>query len=555
MDRLVFSDAGNLAFLLHPGYTWNEKLFPNPKGFCKELHDRKLRITLNDHPADGVAYYEDAYSEMARALDHDTSQKAPIDRRFFDAYFDILHRHLENNGCDFWWIDWQSGPFSRVEGIDPLWMLNHYHFLDNKVRDKNTPMIFSRYAGPGSHRYPVGFSGDTVTTFESLDFQPEFTAMASNIGYGWWSHDIGGHMQGYRNDELVARWVQLGVFSPLMRLHSTSSIWMSKEPWLYGHDAELALQLMLRFRHRLLPYLHTMNIRAHKEDEPIVQPMYWHWPQSREAYDYKNQFVFGSELMVAPITSPQDPVTRLGKVETWLPGSRWVDIFNGRVYDGTRVLFIYRDLCNIPVFAREGSILPLDHEKMPASGAFNPKNMEIQVVVGMDGQFVLKEDSVNGDVGAAEFSIVFNQQEGSINIGASTNATPSVRNWWVLLLACDVDESQVEVWNDGSRVSPLAVLREQNGTLISIGSIPTKAGITVRVGNDPQLRVTDGRGCIRDIIMGAQVDFADKQKIWDIIENMETSRVTKASHLQALEVHKELKNAVMEVMFADSRET
>ena len=76
-------------------------------------------------------------------------------------------------------------------------------------------MTFSRYAGPGSHRYPVGFSGDTLITWESLDFQPYFTSTASNIGYGWWSHDIGGHMLGYKNDEMEARWYQFGVFSPV----------------------------------------------------------------------------------------------------------------------------------------------------------------------------------------------------------------------------------------------------------------------------------------------------------------------------------------------------
>ena len=100
-----------------------------------------------------------------------------------------------------------------MEGLDPLWMLNHFHFLDN-ARDGKRPMTFSRYAGPGSHRYPVGFSGDTVVTWESLQFQPYFTSTASNIGYGWWSHDIGGHMGGYKDDELEGRWVSAGrIFS------------------------------------------------------------------------------------------------------------------------------------------------------------------------------------------------------------------------------------------------------------------------------------------------------------------------------------------------------
>ena len=148
-----------------------------------------------------------------------------------------------------------------MAGIDPLWMLNHFHFLDS-ARDGKRPLTFSRYAGPGSHRYPVGFSGDTLITWASLDFQPYFTATASNIGYGWWSHDIGGHMFGGKDDELATRWVQLGVFSPILRLHSSLSPFNTKEPWRFGPEARAVMTEFLRLRHRLVPYLHTMNHRA-----------------------------------------------------------------------------------------------------------------------------------------------------------------------------------------------------------------------------------------------------------------------------------------------------
>ena len=179
-----------------------------------------------------------------RRSGHDTSDEAPItfditDPAFVEAYLGILHRRLEDQGVDFWWIDWQSGPHSRVPGIDPLWMLNHFHFLDSG-RDGRRPLVLSRYAGPGSHRYPVGFSGDTVISWESLDFQPEFTATASNIGYGWWSHDIGGHFGGVRDDELTTRWVQYGVFSPILRLHSSNNPFLVKEPWAFGAEARAA---------------------------------------------------------------------------------------------------------------------------------------------------------------------------------------------------------------------------------------------------------------------------------------------------------------------------
>ena len=87
---------------------------------------------------------------------------------------------MEDAGVDFWWIDWQQGLASREPGLDPLWALNHFHYLDN-ARGGKRPLVLSRYAGPGSHRYPIGFSGDTVTSWESLDFQPYFTSTAANL--------------------------------------------------------------------------------------------------------------------------------------------------------------------------------------------------------------------------------------------------------------------------------------------------------------------------------------------------------------------------------------
>jgi hypothetical protein len=153
----------------------------------------------------------------------------------------------------------------------------------------------------------------------SLDFQPEFTATASNVGYGWWSHDVGGHIHGVRDDELATRWVQLGLFSPILRLHSTNNPFLVKEPWLYPLEARAAMGDALRFRHRLVPYLHTMNHRASAEGIPLVRPMYYLAPEEDRAYDVPNQFAFGSELLVAPITTRRDTVTLRGSVRA---GSR-----------------------------------------------------------------------------------------------------------------------------------------------------------------------------------------------------------------------------------------
>lgn len=248
------------------GYTWNKELFPDPKEFMTWLHDHGLKVTLNVHPAGGVQAHEEKYKEMAEAMGRDWEKEEPVnfdvtDQKFLKAYFEYLHHPNEEEGVDFWWLDWQQGGLSKIPGLDPLWMLNHYHYLDSGRRGKRR-LTFSRYAGMGSHRYPVGFSGDTIISWESLAFQPYFTANASNVGYGWWSHDIGGHMKGYRDEELSTRWIQFGVFSPIMRLHSSNSAFTGKEPWNYNAVSENIMKRYLKLRHEMIPYLYTMNYHA-----------------------------------------------------------------------------------------------------------------------------------------------------------------------------------------------------------------------------------------------------------------------------------------------------
>jgi hypothetical protein len=364
-------------------------------------------------------------------------------------------------------------------------------------------------------------------------------------------------MFGYRDDELTARWVQLGVFSPIMRLHSSQSRWMSKEPWLYGLEAEVAIKEMLRFRHRLIPYLHTMNIRAAREGEQLVQPLYWHWPENKESYKQKNNFLFGSQLLVTPITHPHDKHTLLGSTKAWFPPGRYVDIFTGAVYDGDRTVVLFRRLNNIPVFAAEGSIIPLDHDTVPGTGSFNPERLEILLVVGKDGKFTLIEDDAKGNAGSVHISITYTQKDGTLHIDAAkpSAASPAVREWWIKLVACNIDEKNVRIYNDGSELSKKSITREANGTLLSLGSVPTSAGVTVHLGKDPQLRVVDSLGWVEDILMRAQLEFVTKSKIWSVVADKSITKANKALQLEALDLDANVRLAVMEALLVDSRDS
>ncbi|MDN6654236.1 MAG: alpha-glucosidase, partial [Bifidobacterium crudilactis] len=183
------------------GYSWNRKLFPDPWRFLQELRKQHRHVSLNTHPAGGIRAFEDCYPAVAKELGLDAANEEPAmfdldDPSFRKVYFDQVHHPMEKEGVDFWWLDWQQGSSRSKDKVEPLWNLNHYHFLDNERSHNGEGMILSRFAGPGSHRYPVGFSGDTVITWDSLNFQPYFTSTATNIGYTWWSHDIGGHIWG-----------------------------------------------------------------------------------------------------------------------------------------------------------------------------------------------------------------------------------------------------------------------------------------------------------------------------------------------------------------------
>jgi alpha-glucosidase (family GH31 glycosyl hydrolase) len=440
------------------GYSWNTELFPDYRQFLKELKEKNLHITLNLHPADGVFPFEDMYEDMAKAVGVNPETKEKIDFRcsddeFWNAYFDVLHKPYESEGVDFWWIDWQQGKKSDVEGLDPLNALNHYHFLDN-AEDGRMPLILSRYAGLGSHRYPLGFSGDTAINHKVFDFQPYFTVNAANAAYSWWSHDIGGHHFGYRDDELYLRWLQFGVLSPIMRLHSTAIELLGKEPWKYRADICENAEKWLRFRHSLIPYIFTMDYRTHTSGEALCEPMYYSYPENRNAYEYKNEYMFGTELLVCPITSKQHKSINMGSVEAWLPKGRWVDIFTCQAYEGERNITLFRDLNTIPVLAKEGAIIPLSADR--GNRTDNPENLEIWAFSG-NGEFTLYEDNSKVDYELHNAKTRFEMKFENCSVSFTVNAAdgdltvlPEKRNYRVVfkdLVNADRSEAVLEFRN------------------------------------------------------------------------------------------------------------
>ena len=379
------------------GYSWNRELFPDPADFLKKVRARHAQIAMNLHPADGIRFFEDAYPEMAEAMgiDPDSGVRIPFDMTddtFISNYFRVMHKPNERAGVDFWWVDWQQGTRTKKAGLDPLWSLNHYHYLD-AAKDHPEPLILSRYAGIGSHRYPVGFSGDTHVEWASLDYLPYFTATASNVGYTWWSHDIGGHMHGIKDDELYVRYVQFGVFSPINRLHSTSHEVFTKEPWVYENGTGRIAADFLALRHKMIPYLYSAACRTHEEGTALVEPLYYAWPEAREAYRHPNQYLFAGSILVAPVTSRSEH-GGLSSVQAWIPEGTWTDLFTGTVYtvdapEG-RTVTLVRPLDSIPVLVPAGGTFVLSRDNGAGNRIGCPPELDVQICSGT-GSYILHE--------------------------------------------------------------------------------------------------------------------------------------------------------------------
>ena len=353
------------------GYTWNKLLFPDPAQFLARLHADGLKTSLNMHPASGVQPWEDAYPAMAKAMGIDPTTKKYVpfditDKRYAINYMNLLHHPLEKQGIDFWWLDWQQEPTTKLANVNPTWWLNYVHFTDQQ-REGKRPLLFHRWGGLGNHRYQIGFSGDTVSVWDSLAFQPWFTATAANVGYAYWSHDIGGHMPGAVDPELFTRWVQFGTFSPILRTHTTKNPDSERRIWAYPEPFSSILRSAFQLRYALQPYIYTEGRRTYDTGVAFFRPLYYDWPEANEAYSSKDEYLFGDQMLASPVVAPADKASGLATEHVWLPQGEWIEWPTGKHLTGPTTTDRSFSIDQIPIYLKAGAIVPMQ-PKMSYTG-------------------------------------------------------------------------------------------------------------------------------------------------------------------------------------------
>jgi len=384
------------------GFTWNKNYFPDPKDFLQWTENKGLKVCMNLHPASGIQPHEVQYPEMAKAMgvDPKTEKYIPFDivnKNFAKNFMKIVLHPMEKDGVDFWWLDWQQWSTTKITGVNPTFYLNYVFFSDLERRNEKRPLIFHRFGGLGNHRYQIGFSGDTYINWKSLNYQPYFTSTASNVGFGFWSHDIGGHMRGESTPELYTRWVQFGAFSPILRTHCTKADYIGgieRRIWAYPLENFYAMREAFHLRNSLIPYIYTAAREAYDTGISMCRPMYYDFPKEYNAYNVKNQYMFGNDLLVLPITKPREENSLYVQQEIWLPKGEWIEWYSGEILEGNRMITEDFTIDEIPIYTKSGAIIP-QQPKMKSSHEKPVNPLILNVFPGDAGSTKIYDDEGN----------------------------------------------------------------------------------------------------------------------------------------------------------------
>ncbi|MDD2378108.1 MAG: glycoside hydrolase family 31 protein, partial [Bacilli bacterium] len=374
---------------LKTGFTWNKEFFKAPYEMIAYIHSKGIRVGLNINPTEGLRAIDEYYEKALNYLEADANGVIPfniLNPRFVDTYLKLFIHPLDNLDVDFFWID-----YFEQNKLDDLWLLKHYHFYDMMRNYKRRPMVLGYNSLVAPHRYPVLYSGKTIVGWNALKLIPAHNSNASNNGVSWWSHDIGGYFKGIEDNELYIRYVQLGTFSPILKFGADSGKYYKREPWRWSIKTYTITQQYMALRHRLIPYLYTEAYRYHKEGIPLIQPIYYKYPEMYDDVLYKNEYYLGNQLFVAPIIKPKDYVMNRAIHKFYIPDGIWYDFVTGKKFPGGKNYVSFFKDQDYPVFAKTGSIIPLgENENM--NDTTPPKNMEIHIFPGKSNVYRLYED-------------------------------------------------------------------------------------------------------------------------------------------------------------------
>lgn len=477
-----YRDVGNYKGL-RTGFTFNQNLFPNPQETIQNIHKRNIKIGLQIDPTEGFYPHDQFYSKAKEYLgiqDNVVIRFDPLNPKLMDVFFKVYLHTLEALGVDFFWNDYKGGG-----DLTKLWATNHYMYLDSDRNPAKRGLLLARGSFYGTQRYPIVYGGSTDIGWEYLAKQVFMNINASNIGIGYLSFDVGGNHGGIEESELYIRHVQLGCFSPILRFHAARGRYYKKEPWLWEAKTLNIVADYLRLRHRLIPYLYTEAYKYSQVGTPLIQPFYYNYPWCYDDALYKNQYYFGSQLLVCPILSKKDMVMNRTIHRFYMPDGIWYDFFTGKKFPGGKKYVSFFREEDYPVFAHAGSIIPLSN-RSDRNNVGLATDMEIQIFPGVSNMYTLYEDdgitslykegyflktSIDYNYLRSNYTVIIRSVEGKSGI------VPDMRNYKLVFRNTKKADSVTVMFNN-TELNPITSV-DGNDFVVLVTNVPTVGQLTV----------------------------------------------------------------------------
>ena len=401
----------------------------------------------------------------------------PYQKSARDYYWECLYEGLVSKGVDAYWVDssepdhYQGGedwektsdfvvlhpddddnatlnPLSlqsqhtwrSVRNVFPLMhasgVYDGHRGQKAELTEAKRVMIMTRSGFVGMQRYGAGtWSGDITASWETLANQIPAALNYSACGIPSWNSDIGGFFNGsYQGpgqdtyNELYCRWIQFGAFCTIMRSHGSAT---DRAIYQFGKEGESYYDIINRYihlRYALLPYIYTTARKVHADDYSFMRAMGIAFPQDASARELKDQFMFGSDLLVAPVVQSQATKRSVYLpqiVNSKLSNCKWIDVWTGEQHEGGQKVSREVNLALMPIYVRQGTIMPWGPD-IQYSAATDWDNLEIRIYPGADGTFTLYEDerdNYNYEQGRySEIPFTWDNATQTLTIGARKGA-------------------------------------------------------------------------------------------------------------------------------------
>lgn len=384
VDRFNKDNIPISIFLLGDSWRGNNNYIPSIdlKNVRNYLAQKNIKLGVTINPNLEIAKGTNEYNLISSFTNEEKFKFIPLSNEKLGIYLNMFINNLEMQGVELYSIDYNN-PNDKID----LWKFAHYHHGKIETRGKRG-LSLTRNHGIAVHRYPIIWSGKTLVNWTTLNLLPRYNLQGYNVGVSFIAHPIGGYHNGIEEAELYLRYIQFACFSPIFLLASEGGKYYKREPWKWNPIIENDIIYFMNLRYKLIPYIYTESYNYHKTGKGIVKPFYYDYPKILDDVQYQNQYFFGQNLFVSPITNKKNIVIDRVMKKIFVPDGIWFNLLDGKQYNGAKYYTnFYRDE-DYPVFVKAGSIIPMSYNIKEDI----PSTLELNIYPLSDGTYNLYED-------------------------------------------------------------------------------------------------------------------------------------------------------------------